>query len=246
MSINHFKIEDTFKHNVQDQRLKGFEQLLKNWGQINCDYLNEWGTTFSWFNERAAISSLSAAVVKAGGLMVCEVSARKDKSVGTKVNEESTEKDALNNVGRIDMCFSLNGKQYLCEAKHNWLQLPKKEMVDLKNKFGEQQKLAEVDVGHSSKLFLKGIKEENRNITAFIPEHRFALNFLVPFWNYKYTEEFRFSPNEQIESLQNQLSDMGLDFYGIFSIPQKDRILKSNDTEAFNCIILTGKIIDAK
>lgn len=67
-----------------------------------------------WYNERADLSTLSAAIWLSGGTSIEEFQSDKRKISKTTGNL------AGRYLGRIDFLFTLNGQHYVAEAKESW------------------------------------------------------------------------------------------------------------------------------
>lgn len=97
---------------INSGSLKSLRSVLKKWQKLIHDYIkycyyedNPW-----WYNERAGLSILAAAVWCTNGIALEEYV--------TEKNEESERKK-----GRCDLYIGLNSRQFNCEAKHTFCDL---------------------------------------------------------------------------------------------------------------------------
>ena len=96
---------------IRYKKLKPLEPLLHKWIDLNNGYCKAFpGDSLYWYNERATLSSLAAAVWKGNGYALEEY--RTDKRFG---------KDQW--PGRSDLWFSWGKTDYLVEAKQIWSSL---------------------------------------------------------------------------------------------------------------------------
>lgn len=96
--------------NVFPGPFRKLENLLWKWILLNREMIKFWDGKDCpwWYNERASISTFAGAVWNAGGIVLEEYASRKRKG-------------RRNALGRCDLYFTIEHKEYVAEAKQWWL-----------------------------------------------------------------------------------------------------------------------------
>ena len=96
--------------------LRTMRPVLENWLAVTEQLADEWIPQFDdapwWYNERASMSVFAGAVWLGGGWAFEEFAASKKEKQGRGRIRETK--------GRCDLNFSVNGHEYIAEAKQCW------------------------------------------------------------------------------------------------------------------------------
>jgi|WetSurMetagenome_2_1015567.scaffolds.fasta_scaffold447464_2 hypothetical protein len=96
-----------------DNSLEFMRPVLEKWIEINQKYVNEFENkdTLYWYNERANVGTLAAAIWKSNGMAIEEYNDEK------RLGGEKWQ-------GRVDLFYKYNEKEIISEAKILWLDYP--------------------------------------------------------------------------------------------------------------------------
>jgi hypothetical protein len=108
------------ENDIKSRSLRMLRPVFDNWFQILKRYLDEldhedcqW-----WYNERATLSSLAAAIWKADGIALEEYCTKKGKKSETW-------------TGRCDLYFKLGRHNFACEAKQIWCAIGRRATIGI-------------------------------------------------------------------------------------------------------------------
>jgi hypothetical protein len=101
---------DTLQEVIAEGRLRVLDELLQNWTRVVKRFVDTWkpdGDVPWWYNERASVSVLAAAVWTAGDIAFEEFSSEKERRRSKF-------------MGKIDFRFSFGRQDFVAEAKQCW------------------------------------------------------------------------------------------------------------------------------
>jgi hypothetical protein len=146
-------------YKIRKKAFSWLEPVLVQWLRVNRDYMEEtdWGDCLYWYNERANVSALAAAMWRCGGFAVEEYSSSKGYG-------ETAQKN-----GRVDLYLLSNGNEAICEAKMDWIYLCKNQRLNLDDAIDKAIKRATESAEHTLKAYDEGVCG-------------MALNFVAAYW----------------------------------------------------------------
>jgi hypothetical protein len=161
------------KQGIYSGKLRSIRPILKSWISVQREYFNQTNDYSWWYNERASISILAAAVWKSKNVALEEYSAIKG------LKEENIKK------GRCDIYFTAGQKEFAGEAKHIWISSGKSIHLSVKKKLNDSLLLAK-------KSAIELQSDEGR---------RLAICFAVPYFPKKDKNDLKCLINKFIEEL---------------------------------------------
>lgn len=129
----------------------GFEKILKSWFEIIHDYVEKsGGDAIYWYNERANVGALSAAMARNKITVIEEYACLKGRGTNRR-------------KGRADISFYYNNRWYLAEAKAYWPYLSSRSKP--------------LDTKKHMEAALSDVKKSHQQDKYAMP---FGLSFIIP------------------------------------------------------------------